>query len=162
MALRPARFFWVATITSLIGVAVFIINSIIIGSIPFFASSENTSAYLENYTKFHIFVVASLTSGGLSFLCLKRFSFSLFKRIVLWSNVVVLVFVIPILIVSRGTFVSIALILTASIYLTSKRKLWLLISCIVVILGIYQLGSSLRNYSDDTLNDYFQPREIKF
>lgn len=157
---KPERYFWIATVTAAIGIICFIANVLIKGYIPFFASSSNTNAYVNFYTRFHIFVVASMVSGGLSYYCIKKSHLSAIKRLLLVIYIFVLVFVIPILEVQRGTFITAALILTAAVYLMSNRKFWVLLSCIIVILGVYQFGSSLRGYSDTQLNAYFKPKQI--
>lgn len=157
---KPQRYFWIATITTLTGIICLAINVAIKGYIPFFAASSDTNAYLNFYTRFHTFVVASLVSGGLSYYCIKKYQLSRIKKIFLSFYIVLLVFIIPILLVQRGTFITAALILTAAIYLLSNRKFWVLLMCIVVMLGIYQFGSYLRGYSDAQLNEFFKPKEI--
>lgn len=158
--MKKERFFWIATFITLMGIVSFIINVIIKGYIPLFLSASNASAYVEFYTRLHIFVVASMVGGGFSYYCIRKCQLSLFKNILLGSYILILVFIIPILLVQRGTFINAALILTAVIYLLSNRKFWVLLTCIITMLLVYQLGSSLRGYSDDQLNEIFTPKEV--
>ena len=157
---KPNRYFWIATAVALFGIICFIANVVTRGYVPFFISASNTSAYLNFYSRFHIFVVASMVSGGLSYYCIIKCELPLIKKIILGLYVAILIFIIPILLVSRGTFMIVALILTAVIYLFSKRQLWILLLCAVVMFGTYQLGSSARKYTDAALEDIFQPSEL--
>lgn len=66
----------------------------------------------------------------------------------------------PMLIVSRGTFMCSALSLTASIFYLNKKKFSVLVLCIVVMFGVYELGSVARSYSSSALEEFFEPAEI--
>lgn len=158
--LVPERLFWVATVATLIGITSFLINVRIKGYIPFFVSDSNPDAYVDFYTRFHTFVVASLVSAGLAYYTLKKIQLSKLRQILLTSYIVILVFILPILLVQRGTFINAALILTTVIYTMSNRKFRVLFICLVIIFGGYLLGSMLRGYTDDQLNQFFVPKEI--
>jgi hypothetical protein len=64
------------------------------------------------------------------------------------------------LIVSRGTFVTTALSLSAAVFFLNKRKFWVMLLCFIVIFGGYQVGSMTRNLTADYLNTILQPKEI--
>jgi hypothetical protein len=91
---------------------------------------------------------------------LKQFQLTRIKKILLSAYVILLVFIIPILLVQRGVFIHAAFILTAVVYLTSNRKLRVLLACLVIIFGGYSLGSALRGYSDAQLSVFFRPKDI--
>ncbi len=157
---KDNRLFWIALITSVTGVAFFIANILIKGYVPFFASAENDKAYVEFYTRLHIFVVASMVSGGLAYYCLRKCQLSILKKIISVLIIIVMIFAIPILLVQRGTFIAVALILTTVIYLCSKkRRFILLLACLVLMLGIYQVGTSLRSYTEAQLVYLFQTEQ---
>ena len=65
------------------------------------------------------------------------------------------------LMVHRGIFLSAAIFLTAGIYLSSTKKLYVLVLSLVLILGIYQMGSVLRGYSENQLQEIF-PSDKKY
>lgn len=154
---KDSRLFWIALITACIGIVLFIINVVIKGYIPLTAIKDNHQAYVEFYTRLHIFVVASMVSGGLAYYCLKKCVLSATKKVVCVFIIVILVFIIPILLVQRGTFIIMALILTTVIFLANKkRRFILLLACLIVMVGIYQLGTGLRGYSDDDLKYTYQ------
>ncbi len=157
---KDNRLFWIALVTSAIGIAFFVANIVIKGYVPFFASAENDKAYVEFYTRLHIFVVASMVSGGLAYYCLRKCELSIIKKIISILIIVIMIFAIPILLVQRGTFIAVALILTTVIYLGSKkRRFILLLACLVLMLGVYQVGTSLRSYSEAQLVYLFQTEQ---
>jgi len=157
---RDNRLFWIALVTAVIGVAFFVANIVIKGYVPFFASAENDKAYVEFYTRLHIFVVASMVSGPLAFYCLRKCQLSIVKKIISIFIVIIMIFAIPILLVQRGTFIAVALILTTVIYLCSnKRRFVLLLACLVLMLGVYQVGTSLRSYTEAQLVYLFQTEQ---
>ena len=53
-----------------------------------------------------------------------------------------------------------ALSLTASIFYLNKQKFSVLVLCVVIMFGIYELGSIARNYSSSALEEFFEPAEI--
>lgn len=159
---RDNRLFWIAVVTALIGVAFFVANILIKGYVPFFASAQNDRAYVEFYTRLHIFVVASMVSGGLAYYCLRKCKLNLVQKIICVLITFVMIFAIPILLVQRGTFIAVALILTTVIYLCSKkRRFILLLACLVLMLGVYQLGTSLRSYTEGQLVYLFQTDNVE-
>jgi len=153
-------YFLISTVVTVIGIASFMINVYIKGYVPYFVISLNPNAYVEFYTRFHIFVVASMVSGGLSYYTLKKVNLTKLKKTFLVLYIVVIVFVLPILLVQRGTFVNAALILATMVYLLSNRKFIVLFLSIAIIFSIYLFGTSVRGYSDEQLSKFFQPKQI--
>lgn len=159
---RDNRLFWITVAAAAIGVAFFVANILIKGYVPFFASAENDRAYVEFYTRLHIFVVASMISGGLAYYCLRKCNLNLVQKIICVLIILVMIFAIPMLLVQRGTFIAVALILTTVIYLCSKkRRFLLLLACLVLMLGVYQLGTSLRSYTEGQLVYLFQTENVE-
>lgn len=155
------KLFLVATISSLIGMCAFILNVIIKGYIPFFEITTNQSAYLDFYSRVHIFYIASLASIGVSFYCLMNCKLTLIKKAALVFYMIILVLVIPTLLVQRGSYIIASIILVTSIYFMSSRKFWILIICGVIVATGYLAGSSLRGYSDDQLVAFFPTKVIE-
>ncbi len=153
------RLFLICIVTTLIGLTSFIINVAIKGFIPCF--SDSPTAYLTFYTKFHIFSVAATAVSGLCFYCLRTQKLSLTKKIILCLCILYLVFLFPIMVVSRGTFIVAAISLVASIFYTCGKKLWVLCLSLVLIMGIYMSVSLLRNYTDAQLDVFFEPADIE-
>lgn len=159
LKLHEERLFWCCVITTLIGFACFVINVMIRGYIPCFASS-NDSAYVDFYTKFYVFAVAATGISGLCYYCLKTQKLSVGRRLILWLCILYSTFLFPTLVVSRGTFVTSALALTTVVFYLNRRKLLVLILCLVTILGIYAGVSTLRGYTDAQLQEFFEPSVI--
>lgn len=157
---KQDRLVVISVVVSIIGLFSFIANVIIKGYIPFFAIGSSSSAYYDFYTRFQIFYVASLSSVGLSYYCLKKIELTKIKRIILWSNIILLNFVLPILLVQRGTYLNSMLIFTSVVYLQGNRKLKHLLICLILLVSIYFLGSYLRGFSNSQLAFLFQPKEI--
>ncbi len=157
--LHENRLFLICVITTLIGLACFILSIAIKGFIPCF--SDSTTAYSDFYTKFHIFSVASTIASGLCFYCIKTQKISITKKIILGLCILYLVFIFPIMIVSRGIFLTAALSLITAIFYTCGKKLWVLCLSLVLIAGIYLSVSTLRNYTDAQLDGFFEPSEIQ-
>lgn len=156
--LKENRLFYVCVVTTLISLICFVINIAIKGWVPFFVS--NSSAYVHFYTRFHVFTVAGTIASGLCYYCIKKQKNSKLQKIILYLCILYLVFLMPILIVSRGTFMCSALSLTASIFYINKQKFSVLVLCVVVMFGVYELGSFARNYSSSALEEFFEPAEI--
>lgn len=154
----PNRMFTVCVVTTLIGLACFIANVLIKGFIPCF--ENDMFAYVDFYTKFHVFSTASTAACGLCYYCIKTQKIKIWQKAVLWVCIFYLLFLFPVLVVSRGIFVVAALSFTTVVFYLNKRKFTVLVLCIVVILGVYMLTSNLRSLSDDDLNDIFQPSDI--
>ncbi len=159
LELHEERIFWICVITTLIGFVCFAINVMIRGYIPCFTSSGD-SAYLDFYTKFHVFAVAATGVSGLCYYCLKTQKLSVGRRLILWLCILYSTFIFPTLVVSRGTFVTSALALTTVVFYLNRRKLLVLILCLATILGIYAGVSTLRGYTDAQLQEFFEPSVI--
>ena len=158
-SLNENRLFVLALVTSLIGVACFVVSVAIKGFIPCF--SNDPFAYINFYTKFHIFSVAATMSSGLCYYCIKTQPISLLKKVILWICIFYHVVLFPIMVVSRGVFVTAALTFTAIVFYLNKKRFVALLLCISMIGGVYIFTSSLRNLADDQLNNLFQPIEIE-
>ncbi len=159
LELRENRLFAICVITTLIGLACLVVNIINKGYIPCFSNS--TSAYVNFHSKYQIFAAAASIAAGLCFYTIKTQKLSLFKNIVLILCILYLVIIYPILIVSRGMFITAALSLATAIFYTCGKKLWVLCLSLVLIAGVYMSVSTLRNYTDAQLEDLFEPAEIE-
>lgn len=159
LRVQEGRLFWICVIVTLIGLACFSANVAIRGYIPCFHVTGNAE-YLEFYTKFHIFAVAATGISGLCYYCLLKQKNTPWRKAVLLLCIFYSTFAFPILAVSRGTFVTSALSLTATVFYLHRRKLLVLITCLAVILGIYAATSLLRGYTDAQLRVFFEPSVI--
>lgn len=153
------RLFWICVVTTLIGLGAFCANVAIKGYIPCFSVTGNAE-YLEFYTKFHIFAVAATGISGLCYYCLVKQKHSALRKAILLLCIFYSTFAFPILVVSRGTFVTSALSLAAVVFYLHRRKLLVLILSLAVILGIYSATSILRGYTDAQLKVFFEPSVI--
>ncbi len=158
-SLKENRMFWVCVITTLIGLTCFILSIAIRGFVPCF--SKSVTAYVDFYTKFHIFSVASTMVSGLCFYCIRTQKLSLAKNIVLGLCILYSVFIFPIMVVSRGVFIVAALSLVTAIFYTCGKRLWVLCLSVVLIMTVYLGVSRLRNYTDSQLNSLFEPVEVE-
>lgn len=156
----PNFYFGVATICMIIGVLSFFGNVASKGYIPLFVINKNPRAYVEFYMRLQIFYVASTVSAGIAYFVAVKLPLPNFKKALLFLYILILVFVIPILTVQRGTFINAALVLLAAVYLLSNRQFWVLIVSLSLILGIYLLGSSIRGYSEAQLDVLFPTNTI--
>lgn len=156
--LHENRLFLICVITTLIGLTCFIINVLIRGYIPCF--SDNPNAYVDFYTKFHIFSTAATAVSGLCFYCIRTQPLKLWKKVILTLCIFYLVIAFPILVVSRGVLMVAALSLIISIFYTCGKRFLALVLSIIVIMGVYLFASTLRNYTDQQLSTIFQPSEI--
>lgn len=156
--LQENRLFWICFGVTLFGIACFAANVAIRGYIPYFARSGDT--YLGFYTKFYIFCVAATMVSGLSYYTLKTQKLALWQKIFLWFSIVYSTFLFPMLVVSRGVFLTAALALTTAVFYLNKRRFVLLVLSAVVIVGFYMEGTKARGYSDDQLNAFFEPSVI--
>ena len=159
LKVQENRLFAICVITTLIGFLCFSINVAIKGYIPCF--SDDVTAYKDFYTKFHIFSVASTAVAGLCFYCVKTQPLAFWKKAVLLLCIFYLVFAFPIMVVSRGVFVTGALSLAVTVFYLYRKKLIALIVCMAVILGVYILTSNLRNFTEDQMKVFFQPAQIE-
>ena len=155
---KEDRLFAICVVVTLIGLTCFIINVAIKGFIPAF--SDDLYAYVNFYTKFHLFAVAATAVSGLCYYCIHTQAISFAKKMILWVCIFYLVFVFPILIVSRGVFIVAALPLAITVFYLNKRKLHVFILCIVIMGAVYLLTSNLRGYTDEQLGDLFEPSDI--
>lgn len=157
-SMHQERLFWVCLGTTLIGLACFIINVMIRGYIPAF--SDDPNAYLTFYTRFHVFSVAATAVSGLCYYVIKTQDISTGKKIVMWLCILYTTILFPMLVVSRGTFVTAAISLTVSVFYLNRKKLWVLVVCVAMILGAYAGVSVLRGYADAQLVEFFEPKTI--
>lgn len=157
--LRENRLFAICMVVTAISLIGFILNIYIKGYLPFFSNSP--SAYTDFYTRFNIFTYAGTTVSGLCYFCLKKLNLSRTKRVLLWCSIIYLVFLMPILIVSRGTFIVAALSLTAAVFFLNGKKSWVMVLCFIIMFAGYEVGSVARNLTDEALNDLLQPKQIE-
>jgi len=157
--LQEGRLFWICVITTLIGFACFVANVMIRGFIPCFTVS-GSNEYYNFYTKFYVFAVAATGISGLCYYCLKTQKNSIIRKLVLLLCIFYSTFAFPILVVSRGTFVTSALSLATVVFYLHRRNLLVLIACLAVILGVYYAASQLRGYTDAQLQGFFEPAVI--
>lgn len=155
---KPNRLFTICIVTTGIGIACFIANTLIRGYIPSF--SDDPLAYATFYTKFHLFAIAASSISGLCYYCLTTQKLSVVKKVLLLLCILYSTFVFPILIVSRAIFATSALSLATVVFYRHGKKLWVLVLCVALMLGVYLGISSLRGYTDDQLKAYFQPSTI--
>jgi len=156
---HPNRMYWICVVATCIGLACFSANVAIRGYIPCFRSNDQ-AAYGGFYTKFHIFSVAATGISGLCYYCLSTQKHSVGRKIVLLLCIFYATFLFPILVVSRGAFVTSALSLTTVVFYLHRRKLWVLFVCLGVIFSVYMGTSMLRGYTDAQLQEFFEPSVI--
>ncbi len=156
--LQENRLFWICIVTTVVGLVCFIINVFIRGYIPCF--SDSPTAYVDFYTRLHVFSVASTGVCGLCYYCIRTQKISVVKRVVLWSCIFYELILFPILVVSRGTFVVAAVSFTVVVFYLHKKKFISLVLCLLVILGVYMISSKIRGYTDAQLQVFFEPSKI--
>jgi hypothetical protein len=157
-SLHEDRLFWICVIVTLVGLLCFCANVAIKGFIPFF--SKSTSAYVDFYTKLHVFAVAATMISGLCYYTLKTQKLTNAKKITLICCIIYATFLFPILVVSRGTFITSALALTTVIFYLNKKKLCVLLACVIAMAAVYEGCSKARNYTEAQLQYLFKPNEI--
>lgn len=148
------RLFWICFVVTLIGMSCFLINVAIRGYIPYF--SDSPTAYLDFYTRFHVFSVASTIVSGLCYYTLKTQRLPVWKRLFLYISILYATFIFPMLVVSRGAFLTSALALTTAVFYLNKRRFLILVLSAIVIVVFFMEGTSARNYTDDYLRDAFE------
>lgn len=153
------RYFWICITTTVIGFICFLINAVIKGYVPCF--SDNPAAYVEFYTKFHIFAVAATGVSGFCYYCIVTQNLSKLKKVLLGICILYVTFLFPILVVSRGTFVVSALSLAVSVFYLHKKKFVVLVTCLAIIFGVYYGATLLRNYTDAQLEFFLEPSTIQ-
>ncbi len=156
---RPERLFWLCIGVSAVGLFSFIMSYLCRGYLPFFTTSSQ--AYLTYYSKWVIFVVASAAASPLAYYCIKQQELSRWKKALLWICIFNNTFAYPILMVNRGVFICAALMLTCAVFYLNKQRFWVLCLCLVVILGMYEVGAVARSYTNEYLDYVFEPSEIK-
>lgn len=155
---RRNRLFSVSMFVTLVGLLAFSANIYVKGFLPAFSSDQH--AYINFYTKFHVFSVAATTVSGLCYFTIKTQSIAKWKKVLLYLSIIYLTIVFPVLVVSRGVFILSSISLLVSVFYLNKKRLWVLVCCVFIIGCVYVLISSLRNLSDWQLNYYFEPAEI--
>ncbi len=158
LAVSEKRLFIFCMAATGFGLMCFLGNVAIKGYIPFFSSDPN--AYTNFYTRLYVFSVASTMMAGPCYYCLKTCKLQLWQKVLLWLCVVYNVLAFPVLVVSRGTFITAAISLSCAMYYLNKKKLWILITCLAVMFSVYLLCSTARNYSDAQLDDMFKPVDV--
>lgn len=151
---RPNRLFIFCVVGTAVSVVCFLINILMRGYVPFF--SNKSDAYLTFYARPYVFCVAATVLGAPCYCCLKTCKLKLWQKILLWVCIGYNVFAFPILVVSRSTFITAALILSAAIYYFNKRRFVTLVLCLAVMFGVYFLCSTARNYTDAQLGAIFE------
>ncbi len=158
VAFRPQRLFPVCITVTVIGMICFTINILIKGFIPCFSSSS--TAYVDFYTKFHVFSVAACSVSGLCYYTIRTQSLRLWQKLLLYFCILYTSFIFPIMVVSRGVFVVGAVSLTTAVFYLHKKRFFALVLCLITILGVYWGCSNLRNYTDSQLDVLFDPVSI--
>lgn len=156
--LQGQRLFWICFGVTIFCMACFAANIALRGYIPYFARSGDT--YVGFYSKFYIFCTAGTGISGLSYYTLKTQKLSAWQKIFLWFSIVYSTFLYPMLVVSRGMFLTAALSLTTVVFYLNKRRFLLLVLSIAVIGAFYMEGTKARGYSEDQLNAFFEPSVI--
>ena len=156
--MKSERLFWICFVVTIIGLGSFSANVAIRGYIPYFSSDLN--AYMNFYTRFHIFSTASTMISGLSYYTLVTQKLPVWKKVFLVFSIVYSTFLFPMLVVSRGIFLCTALSLLTVVFYLHKKKLWVLILCTAITLVFYAVGTEARGYTEDELNGFFEPSKI--
>ena len=143
---QPDRLFVICIVTTLIGMACFITNVAIKGFIPCF--SNEPSAYVDFYTKFHVFATAATAICGCCYYCIKTQKLSVAKKFILWFCIFYNLILFPTLVVSRGVFVVAAIAFITVVFYLNKRKFWVVFICFAFVGGMYMLMSNLRSLAD--------------
>ncbi len=154
MDFSRSKLFWFCAVGSAISLLCFVINIAIRGYVPFFSTIPN--AYLHFYTRFYVISVAGTILAGPCYYCIKTCKLQTWQKVLLYVCIAYNAFVFPILVVSRGTFISAAISLSCAIYYLNKKQLKVLICCLIVMFGVYFMCSNARNYSDAQLNEFFE------
>lgn len=157
--LKENRLFALCMVAATVSFLAFVVNIYIKGYLPFF--SDSPAAYTDFYTRLNIFAYAGTIASGLCYYCLKKQKLSRMKRVLLWAAIIYLVFLLPLLIVSRGTFMVAALSLSAAVFFLNDRKFWVMVLCFVIMFAGYEVGSVARNLTDESLSVLLQPKQIE-
>ena len=158
LSLQENRLFWICFGVTVFGIACFAANAAIRGYIPYFSNREDS--YLSFYTKFYLFAVATTMISGLCYYTLKTQKLSVWKKVFLWFSIIYSTFLFPMLVVSRGVFMTAALSLTTAVFYLNKRRFLVLVLSALVIVAFYMKGTSARGYSETQLDEFFEPSTI--
>lgn len=158
---RKERLFWVCLAATVVATGLFIWNIQIKGYLPFFAGHV-FNAYTKFYTKRMVFVTAAATVSPLAYWCIKRGNLPTWKKAVMWVCIVLNTFAFPMLAVNRGVFICASLMLTASVFFLNGKKFWVMVACLVVTFGFYEVGSLARNYTNEYLSNIFTPVQLEW
>ncbi len=155
--LQENRLFWICFGVTLMGLICFIGNIIIKRYVPFWGPVDS---YVDFYTKLYPFAIAASMISGLCYYTLKTQKLTLWKKIFLWFSIAYSTFLFPILVVSRGAFLSSALALTTAVFYFNKKKLLSLVICAVITVFFFAVGTNARGYSEYQMNVFFEPSDI--
>lgn len=156
--IKEQRLFWICLIFTGIATALFVWNILIKGYVPFFSTIFN--AYTYFYTKRMIFVTAACATSPVAYWCIKKCDLSVLGKILMYLCIAINTFIIPILQVNRGVFIVASLMLTAAIFYLNGKKFLVMAVCLLITFGFYELASTARNYSNEYLNNIFEPVEF--
>lgn len=153
-----SRLFWLLLVVTLVGLISFIISISARGMVPFFSS--DTNAYVVFYSKLYVFSAAASSISGGCYYCIKTIKLSRQKKLIMYLCILYNTIIFPTLAVSRGIFLASALSLSTAIYYLNKKRFLILISCLLVVGGMYLLISKARNYTESQLGVIFEPSTI--
>lgn len=155
---KAQRLFWICLFATILASALFVWNISIKGYVPFFTTRFN--AYITFYTKRMVFVTAACVTSPIAYWCIKKCNLSVLKKIILYLCIAINTFIIPILQVNRGVFIVASLMLTAAIFYLNGKKFLVMVVCLLVTFGFYEIASTARNYSSEYLEAIFEPVEF--
>ena len=158
-SVQKQRLFWICVIITIISFVCLIITWQIVGFIPFFVTNDQM-AYAKFYTKFHLITQASTIISGLCYYAIKKGELSKIKKTILYICIFYLVFFMPIITVARGIFICSALSLAIAIFYLNGRKFSVMLVCLMLTFGGYELGSYGRHYTPTALSNFFSPKKI--
>ena len=153
------RLFWICVAVTLMGLVSFLMNVRSQGFIPFFVKGGGND-YLNFYTKWYIFAVAGTMISGLSYYVLKTQKLPVWKQVILWCSIIYSTFVFPILSVNRSALLTAALSLITAIFYLNKKRLGVLILCVILLAGAFAVCTNARGYSEEQLNAFFEPVQL--
>jgi hypothetical protein len=154
-------FILIVSIFGSFGIIAFIINVLIKGYIPAFVSQTNQGAYFQFYTRFHIFYVASLVTCGFSYFMIRKWEMRKLIKVFLASEIFILLIIIPLLLVQRGTFLTGAFIYISTAYYSGKRSFKNLLLQASIVILVFLLGTMLRGYTNEQLTILFPQEKIE-
>ncbi|MBQ7288597.1 MAG: oligosaccharide repeat unit polymerase [Clostridia bacterium] len=155
---KKQRLFWICLISTIVSVILFVWNIFVKGYVPFFSTMFNAYAFF--YTKRMVFVTAACVISPIAYWCIKKCELAKGKKIWMYICIAINTFIVPILQVNRGVFVVAALMLTAAIFFLNGKKFLVLLLCLVVTFGFYEVGSVARNYTNEYLISVFEPTKF--